>query len=173
MRTLAAMLLIGCATACGGPEKADMSANEVAGAFAGVRIEPGLWEVSSAITDVRGPNLPLALRERMIGPRGLVRRCIAPDQAARPSAALLAGRGDGRCRYRGFSMENGVMRGTMACTEHGAAAPVETMMTGRYGRTGYELRMEMLNPLPDGAVMRVFVTSRGRRIGPCNQESEE
>ena len=167
------MLLVGIAAGCGGPEQADMSANEVAGTLEGLRIEPGLWEVSSEITDVRGPNLPLAIRERMIGPRGMVRHCMSPDQAARPSAAFLAGRGDGRCRYRGFAMENGVMRGAMTCTEPDSAAPVETMMAGRYGRTGYELRMEMLNPLPDGAVMRVFVTSRGRRVGRCNPEDNQ
>lgn len=148
-----------------------MSANEVAGALERLTIAPGLWEVSSAITDVRAPNLPLALRGRMIGPRGTIRHCITPEQAARPSAGFLAGRQAGRCRYRDFSMEDGMMRGVMACDEPDAAAPVETAMAGRYGRTAYELRMEMANPMPDGAVMRVAMVSRGRRVGPCGEEA--
>lgn len=171
--SLAALLLPALAAGCGAPsDDRSMSANEVAGTLEQLTIEPGLWQVSSEITDVRAPNLPIAVRERMIGPRGTVSHCIAPDQAARPSAGFLAGRRDGRCRYRDFAMENGIMRGVMTCADPDAPAPVETRMIGRYGRTAYVLRMEMANPMPDGAVMRVAMISRGRRAGPCNEEND-
>ena len=151
------------------PDSRNMSAGEVAGELGSLQITPGLWQVSSRISDVRAPNLPIAVRRRMIGPRGSVRHCITPAQAAQPNAGFLAGRADGRCAYRDFSMENGALRGTMACAGDTPGASVETVMNGRYGPAGYDLRMEMRNQMPDGTVMTVEVMSQGRRIGPCDQ----
>ncbi len=174
MRRLLALLpLLALAPACDGtPESNNMSAAEVAGALEQISIEPGLWEVVSAITNVRGPNLPFDARRRMIGPRATVRHCIRPEQAQRPSAGFLAGSDDDRCVYRDFSMQGGLLRGTMTCTGDRGGGPVETEMLGRYGPTGYVLRMEMANPMPDGAQMRLIIVNRGRRVGPCESAEE-
>lgn len=162
------------AAACSAePEQRNMSASEVAGELAALRIEPGLWEVSSAVVDVTAPNLPIALRREMIGPRGSLRHCIAPAQAARPSAGFLAGRGDGRCAYRDVSLQNGRLRGMMICTDEDGGPPIESVMDGRYGPRGYDLRMEMRNPMPDGTEMIVQVSSRGRRVGRCDEGREQ
>lgn len=168
------LLLVPFVMSCdGAPESRNMSAGEVAGELGSLRIAPGLWQVSSRIIDVRAPNLPIALRRRMIGPRGSIRHCITPAQAAQPSAGFLAGRGDGRCTHRDFSMQGGRLRGSMICAGDAPGAPVETAMDGRYGPNGYDLRMEMRNPMPDGTVMTVEVVSQGRRIGPCSQGRDQ
>jgi hypothetical protein len=161
---LLAPLLVSCG---GAPESRNMTAGEVAGELGSLRITPGLWQVSSRIVDVRGPNLPIAVRRRMIGPRGSVRHCISAEQAAQPSAGFLAGRGDGGCSHRDFSMQDGRLRGAMTCAGDAPGAPVETVMDGRYGPDRYDLRMEMRNPMPDGTVMTIEVMNQGRRIGPC------
>lgn len=167
-RQLAFLPFCGLAVACGGaPEPgANMTAEEVAGTLEQISIEPGLWEVASAVTGVRGPNLPYDARRRMIGPRTTIRHCIAPEQAQRPSAGFLAGRDDDRCSYRDFSMQDGLLRGTMSCPDESGGA-VETVMLGRYGPAGYVLRMEMHNPMPDGSRMRLIVVNRGQRVGAC------
>ncbi len=167
-RKLALLTLLALASACGGtPEPRNMSTDEVAGTLEQISIEPGLWEVASAITDVRGPNLPYDARRRMVGPRATVRHCIRPEQAQRPSAGFLAGRDDDRCEYRDFSMQGGLLRGTMSCAGD-RGGTVDTEMLGRYGPEGYVLRMEMHNPMPDGSRMRVIIVNRGRRVGNCD-----
>lgn len=168
-RQLALLPFLGLAAACGGAPQpsGNMTAAEVAGTLEQISIEPGLWEVASAVTDVRGPNLPYDARRRMIGPRTTIRHCISPDQARRPSAGFLAGRDDDRCSYRDFSMTGGLLRGTMRCPDERGTGTVETAMLGRYREAGYVLRMEMDNPMPDGSQMRLTLVNRGQRVGPC------
>jgi hypothetical protein len=53
-----------------------------------VRIAPGLWEIRSAVTAARAPNLPILVRDRLVGPRPTRRLCVgaAQAEAARPGA---------------------------------------------------------------------------------------
>ncbi len=166
------MLLVPLLVSCGAePESRDMrdmAANEVAGALGDLRIAAGQWQVTSRITDVRAPNLPIALRREMIGPRPAARHCVTRAQASQPSAGFLAGRGDGSCRYRDLALQGERLRGTMICAGDTPGSSIETVIDGRYGPAGYDLRMEMRNPMPDGSIMTLEIMSQGRRIGPCN-----
>ena len=148
-------------TGCGGEEPRNLSDEAVAAELGGLRIEPGLWEVRSEVLDVSAPNLPIEVRNRMLGPRGSIRHCITPEQAERPSANFLAARQSSDCRYRDFRMTEGRLTGAMTCPEATAT------MAGRYGPTGYDMRMEMRSAMPDGAVMTLRLRSSGRRIGEC------
>jgi len=141
-----------------------MSAEAVAEELADLRIEPGLWELTSAVIDVRAADLPVEVRRRMIGPRSRMRHCITPEQAERPSANFLAVRSDSACVYRDFTFEGGRLRGAMSCP--GATA----RMDGRYGPRGYDMRMEMASPMPSGGRMTLQVRAQGRRIGDCEEE---
>ena len=142
-----------------------MTADEVAAQLSNMSIEPGLWELTSEVLDVRAPNLPREIRNRMVGPRSRTRNCITPEQAAHPSANFLAGRGDHACAYRDFSVRNGQMRGSMTCPDATAR------MEGRYQSRAYDLRMEMQSPMENKAVMTLDLRARGRRIGPCEEAS--
>jgi hypothetical protein len=157
--------LLGLAAGCGEQpeEPRNMTAEEVARELADMRIAPGLWELTSEVADVRGPDLPVDVRRRMIGPRTRLTHCITPEQAEEPSANFLALRSDNACTYREFTLRDGVMRGEMICP--GATATME----GRYGAEAYDLRMQMESPLPDDATMTLEIRARGRRVGECEQ----
>ncbi len=146
-----------------------MSANAVAAELDGLTIAPGLWEVASEVVAVSAPNLPIEARDRMIGPRGQGQACLTPEDAARPSARFLAGRGDNGCAYADFAMDGGRMTGTMRCAEPDGGETL-ARMTGDYGREGYRLDMVIETPLPDGATIRIETRTTGRRIGDCPAE---
>lgn len=160
-RLAAALLMILPVAACGGREERNMSVEEVADQLSNMRIEPGLWELTSEVLEVRAPDLPREVRNRMVGPRSRLRHCITPGQAARPSANFLAGRPDRGCVYRDFSAQDGRVSGTMTCPD------AHTRMDGRYGPQAYDMRMEMESPVAGGAVMILELRARGRRIGAC------
>ena len=140
-----------------------MTAEEVASELANMRIEPGLWVVASEVVEVRAPDLPLEVRNRMVGPRRRLRNCITPEQAARPSANFLAARADSACAYRRFTVRDGIVAGEMICPEATAR------MEGRYGPRAYDMRMEMASPMPGGETMTIAIRAHGRRIGECEQ----
>lgn len=141
-----------------------MTSEEVAAELAAMRIEPGLWELSSEVVDVRAPDLPHEVRQRMIGPRSRLRHCITPEQAERPDANFLAARAGSECVYRGFTAEGGEISGRMVCPDAVAH------MRGRYGPQAYDMRMEMASPMGGGATMTLELRSRGRRIGECGED---
>lgn len=157
------------AAGCGeqGPP-AETSSETVANQLAGMRIEPGLWALTSEVVEVRAPGLPIEVRRRMIGPRRQIRHCITPAEAERPEANFLAGRDGSECRYRDFSVENGRMRGEMVCPDATAR------MEGRYAPAAYDLRMAMESVMPDGETrMNLEIRARGRRIGDCQEGEQE
>lgn len=129
------------------------------------RLMPGQWQVRSAVIGARAPQLPILMRDRLIGPRPTRRVCVTPAQAANADATLLAQR-PGECVQRGVTLENGRLTGAMVCSERGMAPDV-IALDGRYGPDRYVLRMEMTSPLPDGAAITLDVVTIGERIGDC------
>lgn len=143
-----------------------MSADEVAAQLKAMRIDPGLWVVASAIEDVRAPELPVQVRQRMIGPRSRFRHCITADQAARPASVFLAGQDDRQCRYTDFRVDGARVEGNMRCPGMNAR------MQGIYRPDAFEIRLTMTSPLPDGAEMTIQSRTAGRRLGACEGEAE-
>jgi len=124
-----------------------------------------MWEIRSAVTGARGPQLPVLMRDRLVGPRPTRRVCVTPAQAARADATLLAQR-PGDCVQRGVTLEGGRLTGALVCRERGLP-PSVVALDGRYGPDRYVLRMEMTSPLPDGASITLDVVTRGQRVGDC------
>ena len=166
MRAIAVLLLAGALSGCGSAGQDEANANE-AGALAAFQVEPGLWEVASAVVTARGRNLPLQVRNRLVGPRPTRRYCLTPVQAARPMADLVAGRRG--CVYRDLVLDGDRLTGMMGCPEPGAPGPTMARLDGNYGPTGYDLRMEMTSPMPDGTPLTLEVRTRGRRLGACGE----
>jgi hypothetical protein len=165
---LPALALILAAAACGDGKGREMTAQEVAAELRGLRIEPGLWALSSAVVDARGPNLPREAQARMKGHRQNVRGCVTPAQAARPEATFLTRQAGSRCTYRDFAMRGGRLRGEMRCTGGGLPGSMTTTMDGQYGPRGYDVRMRMTSTgMPEGANMIIDTRTIGRRIGDC------
>ena len=146
-----------------------MSANEVAAELRGLRVEPGLWEVTSAVLDANGENMPREAQARMKGHRRTLRNCVTPAQAARPDESFLRARQDGsQCSWRGFRLEGERLRGEMRCTGGRLPGVMTTRMDGRYGPRSYDVRMRMTSTdMPLGANMVIDTLTIGRRIGDC------
>lgn len=143
--------------------------NAVAKDLAAVEVRPGLWEVSSELLSASQPGIPLEIAERMKGPRGSVRHCMTPEQAARPDANFVAGRRSGECSYAGFEMREGRIAGRMTCR---AADGSETRarMSGSYGPERFDIRMDMETPGFGAATLAVVMRQSGRRLGECRPE---
>lgn len=129
-----------------------------------VRIAPGLWEIRSAVTAARAPNLPIIVRDRVVGPRPGQRLCITAAQAA--DASFLAQR-RGDCVQHDVAIRNGRLTGTMQCREAGATTPGTAALDGVYEPERYALRMALAEPMPDGTILRLDIVTAGRRIGNC------
>lgn len=166
----AAAFLLAAPGCGGGDEEAGANAatdrNAVAADLAQVQVRPGLWEVSSELLSASQPGMPVELAERMKGPRGAVRHCITPAQAARPDAAFLAGRRSGQCSYSDFAMRGGRIAGTMACRSFDGAE-TRARMSGIYAPDRFEMRMDMETPGFGGATLAVVVRQSGRHVGEC------
>ena len=154
-------ILLPAVAGCSDRHEGNMSAEQVADQLSNMRIAPGLWELTSEVVEVRAPDLPREVRNRMVGPRSRLRHCITPEQAERPSANFLAARNDNACAYRAFSVRDGRLEGNMTCPDATA------VMEGRYGPTAYDMRMEMESPMPGGTTMTLALRASGRRIGAC------
>jgi len=144
-----------------------MSVDEVGGQLSNLLIEPGLWEIASDVVEVHATDLPIEVRNRMVGPRSRVRHCITPEQAARPSANFLAGRSDNGCVYRNFRVRDGRVSGAMTCPD------TRAVMQGVYGPESYDMRMDVATPLPTGVIMTLKVRARGRRVGRCPEGGKQ
>jgi hypothetical protein len=165
---LLALPLMLAAASCGGGESRDMTAGEVAAELRGLSIEPGLWALSSAVVDARGPNLPREAQARLKRHRQNVRNCVTPAQAARPEATFLTRQAGSRCTYRDFSIRGGRLRGEMRCAGGGLPGSMTTTMDGQYGPRGYDVRMRMTSTgMPEGANIIIDTRTVGRRIGDC------
>lgn len=163
------VLLAGCTADRDGDDDGggrDAAGAEVANRLSAMSIEPGLWETTSAITDVSAPHLPYDLRRRMIGPRPSARGCIAAGQAAR----FIAGRA---CSYSGVAMDAGRLGGTMTCPDPALPRPTIATIEGNYGPRRYDFTMRMETAMPDGAAMILDISGRGRRIGDCPAAARE
>lgn len=145
-----------------------MTAGEVAAELRELRVEPGLWEATSFVLDVRGENMPREAQARIKGHRRTIRNCVTPAQASRPDANFMQIQERGACTYRGFSIEGGRMRGEMRCAGGGLPGAMTTSMDGRYGAGRYDIRMRMVSTgMPEAANMTIETRIVGRRIGSC------
>lgn len=175
MAAAASALLLGCS---GADENADgnrsnvTDAEAVAADLARVEIRPGLWELSSEIVSAAQPGLAAEFTDRMRGPRGSVRHCITPEEAARPDANFLAGRRSDQCSYRGFAMRYGRIAGAMTCRDP-RGVETQAQMSGTHAPERFEMRMDMQTPGIGGGMLAVVVQQSGRRVGDCTRDEGE
>lgn len=174
-----ALLVLG---ACGtGGEKTgdaagsgeEQSAEQVVSEMKKVSLQPGEWETSSEIVDVRiegaPQGMPPGAMDAMKGRKTVNKSCITPEQAANPSADFLTAQKDSKCSYSGFEMAGGTVKGTVSCPGGDDGKAVITM-DGNYTPTSYAMNMEMNGSGMGGAggmTMHMKMKTTGRRIGEC------
>lgn len=162
---IALFVLVGC-----GKKEADrpMSAEQVAQEMAAVKMEPGQWEATNEIVSVDAPGRPPQALRQMVGQKTALSSCVTPEQAAKPSASFLAAQKNSDCSYQDFSMESGVMRGTISCTGGQMPGKMTMKMEGRYGPRSYDMNMDMTVDLGGaGKTMNIKAHTVGRRVGDC------
>lgn len=171
-----AALLAGCGEAS--DKKADdiaatdaMTGEQVAAKVDGVKLKPGQWETSFTIEDLEMAQMPggasaAQFKEQMKAgmSRVGIKHCVTPEQAARPSADMLAGQADKNCSYKGFDMAGGAVKGQVSCTRDGQT--MNATMTGTYAPDRYDMVMDMTSTGTEpGATMKMKARTQGRLIG--------
>ncbi|GLI96624.1 DUF3617 domain-containing protein [Sphingobium sp. BS19] len=169
-----ALLLTGCDKKETGP----MSAEQVAEKMDSVKLEPGEWEATQEIVDVKMTGLPKGMpaeaMQQMIGKKNTIKHCVTPEMAANPSADFLAAQKDANCTYENMDMSGGTINGKMTCAApNNTKAVMKMTLKGTYLPASYAMDMTMESQgMGEGMRMNMQMKSSGKRIGACPAGSE-
>jgi hypothetical protein len=148
-----------------------ITADEVAEEMNRVTLEPGEWENSVEIVDVKIDGLPdgvpAGAMDSMKGKVTTSKSCITEEEAKNPGAQFFAAQEKTNCEVKKFDMSGGAVSSEMACSNMGGAPGSMTMvMDGKYGPSSYDMTMNM-NGGAAGMKMNISAKSSGKRIGDC------
>ena len=171
--SVAVLSLIGGCSDKGADHDGDgkITADEVAEEMNTVRLEPGEWENTVEIVDVKVDGLPEGVSAGVMdGMKGKVttsKSCITKDEADNPGAQFFAAQEKTNCEVKKFDMSGGAVSSEMSCSNMGGAPGNMTMaMDGQYGPSSYDMTMKM-NGGASGMKMDISAKSSGKRIGDC------
>ena len=177
MAVLAGSALMVLAACDKGPDKTqNQSVEEVAKEMKKITMQPGEWETTQEVVDVKiegAPNdMPAGMMEAMKGRKTTVKTCITPEQAANPTADFLTAQKDSKCSYSGFEMSGGTIKGVVSCPSPDGKGKAEVILNGTYSAQNYEMTMEMQaagmgGPNESNMTMHMKMRSNGKRIGEC------
>ncbi len=158
-----------------------MTKGEVAAVVDTVKMRPGQWESSYTLEDITMPNMPAGAPVEQIEQqmkatmsRASIRHCVTPEQAEKPSGDMFSGQKDKDCRYKGFVMARGAMKGQVSCTKDGTA--MNATMSGTYGSDRYDIGMDMTMSgagagSNGGQTMTMKARTSGKWLGPDCQDA--
>lgn len=125
-------------------------------------IQPGKWQTTVTILDVRMPNAPPAIAAAMRGRPQIFTSCVTPAQAAAgPRSVMEASKG--KCRYTSFDATGGQLHGVLQCAMGGGQMTVTS--NGTYSATGIDVDGRTTTTGRMSMTMRTH--TRGRRVGGC------
>ena len=169
---LAALALL---SGCGGKEDVSLknaTLEEVAKAGKGAtQLNPGQWETVIRIVAVELPGVDGAMSKgitaKMVGQETKSSQCISKEQAANPSAEMLAGaNGTENCKFETFDIKDGTLSLKLACGKVGEAGAMVMTSSGPYGGDAYTLDTNMTMASPVGQ-MKIKATNSAKRVGEC------
>ncbi|MGB5723755.1 MAG: DUF3617 domain-containing protein [Parasphingorhabdus sp.] len=148
-----------------------ITADEVAEEMNKVTLEPGEWENTVEIVDVKieglPDNVPAGVMDRMKGKVTTSKSCITEEEAKNPGAQFFAAQEKTNCEVKKFNMSGGAVSSEMSCSDMGGTPGDMTMkMDGQYGPSSYEMTMNMDGGAA-GMKMNISSKSSGKRIGSC------
>ncbi|MEH6757908.1 MAG: DUF3617 domain-containing protein [Parasphingorhabdus sp.] len=147
----------------------NISADEVAKVMNEVTLEPGEWENTVEITDVKIDGLPKGAPANMMDrmkTTTVSKSCITEEQAKNPGAEFFAAQEKTNCKVKKFDMSGGAIASEMSCATPGTPGDMTMVMNGQYGPSSYDMTMEM-NGGAGGMKMNISAKSNGKRIGNC------
>ena len=148
-----------------------ITADEVAEEMNRVTLEPGEWENTVEIVDVKIDGLPdgvpSSVMDSMKGKVTTSKSCITKEEAENPGAQFFAAQEKTNCEVKKFDMSGGAVSSEMSCSNMGGAPGSMTMaMDGQYGPSSYDMTMNMKGGA-SGMKMDITAKSIGKRIGAC------
>jgi len=148
-----------------------ITADEVAAEMNRVTLEPGEWENTVEIVDVKIEGLPegapTGIMDSMKGKVTTSKSCITEEQAKNPGAEFFAAQEKTNCEVKKFDMSGGAVSSELSCSNMGGAPGSMTMaMDGQYGPSSYDMKMNMTGGA-SGMKMNISAKSNGKRIGDC------
>lgn len=165
---------------CGSKEEVslkDATPEEVAKAGKGAtQLNPGQWETIIKIVSVDLPGMDAGMAKgitgKMIGTETKSSQCISKEQAAEPSAEMLAGaNGSENCKFETFDIKGGTLSLKLACGKVGEAGAMVMTSSGPYGGDAYTLDTNMTIASPVGQ-MKIKATNSAKRVGECTTVSK-
>lgn len=158
-------------TACGGSggtEAGNSSAAAGAGTAtsAGMKLEPGEWEVTVETLGMEAPGMPKEAQAAMAGQKVTGRNCLTAEQAEKPTADVFAADKEANCTAKDFSWAGGRVSGTMTCSGGEMGGTTTMQMDGQYSARSYEISQTM-TAASEGGEVRIKSRMTGRRIGEC------
>lgn len=159
--------------AASGPE---MSSEDVARTMDSVKLEAGQWEATQEILDVSisgTEGVSADAFKRLIGQVNTITHCVTPEQAANPSADLLAAQDQADCTYADMAMSGGKVSANMTCTSREMEqGTMKIAMNGAYLPASYDITMDVETiGLPGGRTMTMKMKTSGKRIGECGDDA--
>lgn len=170
MSVAAVTLLVGCSSnEADADGDGNISADEVAKVMNEVTLEPGEWENTVEIVDVKIEGLPEGAPANMMDAMKTTtvsKSCITEEQAKNPGAEFFAAQEQTSCKVKKFDMSGGAISSEMSCANAGTPGEMTMAMTGQYGPSSYDMTMKM-NGGAGGMKMDITAKSNGKRIGEC------
>tara|TARA_R110000824_G_scaffold52185_3_gene144972 strand:- start:1492 stop:2034 length:543 start_codon:yes stop_codon:yes gene_type:complete len=171
--SVAVLSLIGGCSEQGADHDGDgkITSEEVAEEMNKVTLEPGEWENTVEIVDVKIDGLPdgmpAGVMDSMKGKVTTSKSCITKEEAEKPGAQFFAAQEKTNCEVKKFEMSGGAVSSEMACNNMGGGPGEMTMkMDGQYGPSSYDMTMNMIGGAA-GMKMNISAKSNGKRIGSC------
>lgn len=163
-----------------GEEGKALTMDDMSKASKAMGLKPGTWKVRVEIADLQMKGLPggsgqeqamvEAVKKRM-AVQGIT-SCITPEQAAKPSADMLAARKNANCTYDNTSIADGKIHAEMTCKPQGQApGTMVAVMDGTYAPDRYSIMMDMKSAGANGMGMTMKSSTVGQWVGPnCTPE---
>jgi hypothetical protein len=160
----------------GAPATADgetMSMEDMAKSAQSMGLKPGTWMVRVEVADIQMKGMPGgqeqaiadAMKKRM-GSQEIM-SCITPEQAAKPSADILAAQKQANCTYANSAIAGGRIHAEMTCKPQGGAAGTMTaVMDGSYAPDRYSMTVNMDTSGENGMGMTMKSSTTGQWVGP-------
>lgn len=151
-----------------------MSMEDMAKSAQSMGLKPGTWKVKVEIADIQMKGMPQgpqgqaiadAMKKRMASQE--ITSCITPEEAAKPSADILAARKQANCTYANTMIAGGKIHAEMTCKpKSGATGTMSAVMDGTYAPGSYSMTMDMNTAGMNGMGMTMKSSTTGRWVGP-------
>lgn len=144
-----------------------------------IQLQPGEWSSKTELIEfdmpgMKDPGMAAMMKKGMAESAAkTITYCVTPEEAAKPSAEMFAGKQNGDCRFDTFTMSGGKMDSKMTCKAPDSDGTMVMTMNGNYTPTSYDATVAMnISAAPHGG-MSMKAKTTATRIGACKPGQEK